>query len=114
MQLNTQQKDKRIRITSAAIGLIIIADQEKNKSNETIDIQGLSRCRFIYGPVMQKKWVEIKTILLNFIAAKFGQIVRSSFTAGKVIVTEVDDSILPKFKTKEEKEDHLGNLEFWE
>ena len=33
---------------------------------------------------------------------------------GELVVTEIDESLLPKLKKSEEKKAHLDSLDFWE
>ena len=56
--------------------------------------------------------MEMSTLFLQYVASKFGQSTKALLLVGTMIVTEVDASNLPKFKTREEKEEYLDKLEF--
>ena len=43
---------------------------------------------------------------------KFGQSVKVSMLAGKMIATEVDEKLIPNFKTEEDTRKHVDKLEF--
>ena len=53
---------------------------------------------------MQKQWIERNIIFLDCIAAKFIQSVKSSLVGRKLAITEVDETLLPKFKINKEKQ----------
>ena len=76
---------------------------------------GLDKCKFYCRNDMQNQWVEINTtIIFDCIVAKFCRRVKVSLIAGKLVVTEFDESMLPKFKKEEDKTSHLEKLEHWE
>ena len=74
----------------------------------------LDKCHFYYGHEMRKQWVEINREFLKYVGARFGQSVRALLASGEIVITEVDEDLLPKFKTPEDKQNHLDGLEFWE
>ena len=53
-----------------------------------------------------KKWLVSKNMSLIYVGTKF-----ASLLGREVVVTEVDEDLLPMFKTKEEKIDNLDKLE---
>ena len=61
---------------------------------------------------MQKVWVESNRLFLNYVAAKYRQSVRSSLLAREIVVTEVDEDIIPKFDTEEAEQKHLDSLKY--
>ena len=69
---------------------------------------------FFHGPGMQKNWVIVNQKFLDYVGSKYGQSSKVSITAGKLVVTEIDKKILKKFKTKEEHENHMKTLNFWQ
>ena len=88
-----------------------------NKDSKTyadLDSVGFTKCHFFYGPGIQTNWMDLNSIFLQYIASKFGQSTKAALLAGTLVVTEVDSSKLPRFKTKEEKKEFLDKLEFWE
>ena len=87
-------------------------DQNKSKADATFP--GIQNCVFKYGMGMQKKWVENNRIFLDFIARRYGQITKASLEAGELVVTEVDETLIPKFDTEDEQKDHISALKFWE
>ena len=50
---------------------------------------------------------------INFVSDKCGHSVNASLEAGKLLVTEVDESLLCKFETEEEKTDYIVNMKYW-
>ena len=56
---------------------------------------------------MQKNCVESKNNFLNYLGSEFGQSVRASLTAGKLLVTEEDMILFQRFKTEEDKKKHV-------
>ena len=81
--------------------------EDKEKS-----IPGLEKCKFVYGMGMQKVWVESNRLFLNYVAAKYGQSVKASLLAGDIVVTEIDEDIIPKFDTEEAEKEHLAGLKY--
>ena len=77
------------------------------------DLTNLEKCSFYHSNGMQKQWVESNCVFLNYLGSKFGQIVRVSLVAGKVIETEVDEDLILKLKSPEEKKKHVDGLELW-
>ena len=75
---------------------------------------GLEKCKFVYGQGMQRMWVESNAIFLNWVAAKYGQSVKASLLLGEVLVSEVDEDVIPKFDTKEAEKVYLADLKYWE
>ena len=63
---------------------------------------------------MQKQWFESNGIFLNFVGVKYGQSVRASLETGRIIVTEVDEKLLPKFKTANDEKTYLESLAYWQ
>ena len=78
----------------------------------TVNVTGSEKHCFCHGPGMQNKWMESSKALLNFVSSKYGQSTNASSHAGQSVVTEVDESLLRKFKTENEKTDYLDKLEF--
>ena len=69
---------------------------------------------FFYGLGMQKNWVVVNQKFLDYVGSKYGQSAKASISAGKLVVTEIDKTILKKFKTKEEQTKCLESLDFWQ
>ena len=69
---------------------------------------------FFQGPGMQKNWVIVNQNYLDYVGSKHGHSAKASIVAGKLVVTEVNKSVLKKFKTKEEQNKYLDGLECWE
>lgn len=86
----------------------------QNKPMMAVNVAGLEKHFFYHGPGIQRKWIETNKALLNFVASKYGQSVKVSLEVREMVVTEVNKSLLRKFKTKKEKTDYLATLEFWE
>ena len=84
------------------------------KPTVAVSVSGLEKCFFYYGHGMQKHWAKSDTTLINYIGSKYGQSVKVSLTTGELVVTEMAETLLPKFKTAEEKKTHLSSLEYWE
>ena len=85
-----------------------------SKTETDLTQAGLTKRNFFYGPGMQNNQMEFNTIFLQYVASKFGQSAKATLLAETLVVTEVDTSKLPRFKTKQDKEDYLDKLEFWE
>ena len=77
-------------------------------------VKMLQKVKFYYGSGMKKNWVSVNENFLDNVGSKYGQSVRASLLTGKIIVTEVDNTILNKLKTKLEQTKNLESLEFWE
>ena len=86
-----------------------MSDSSNHKS-----IPGLDKIRFSYGPGMQKKWVENNLAFLTHVAAKYGQSAKASLLASEIIVTEVDEDLIPKFDEEEDERVHLAGLRYLE
>ena len=69
--------------------------------------------KFHYGRGMKQNWAENKVVLLDYVVNKFGQSVEVSILSGKIIVTEVDNKLISKFKTEDDKNMHVEALECW-
>ena len=85
-----------------------------SKTNTDLDSTGLTKCHFFYKPGMQTNQMELNSIFLQYVASKFSQSTKVTLLAETLVVTEVDCSKLPRFKTKQDKEDYLYILEFQE
>ena len=77
-------------------------------SDNIKSVNGLKKCRFSYGPNMQKLQAEINISFLTCIAVNYGQSVKALLLAGEVVVTEVDKELIPRFKREEEEMIHLA------
>ena len=53
-------------------------------------------------------------MFLDFAGSKYSQSVKASLEVGKLIITEVDETVLKKFNTKKGETDHLALLKYWE
>ena len=84
------------------------------KPSVVVSVSGLEKCFFYYGQGMQNQWAEGNAIFEKCAGSKRGQSVKVSFLAGELAVSEIGESLLPKFKTAEEKQTHLDSLYFWE
>ena len=67
----------------------------------------LEKNYFYYGQGMQDKWIDSNNALLDYVGSKHGQSARASLVAETLIVTEVDEDLLPKFKTADDEKKHL-------
>ena len=85
-----------------------------SKTETDLTSAGLTKRQFFYRLEMQIYWMEFNTIFLQYVASKFGQSAKATLLAETLVVTEVDSSKLPRFKAKQDKEDYLDKLEFWE
>ena len=63
---------------------------------------------------MQKHWIDSNAAFLDYVGVRFYQSVKASLIAGELVVTEVDESLLPRFHTKEDMKKHLEDLEYWQ
>ena len=75
-----------------------------------IGTEGLEKCRFSYGPGMQKQWVESVSLFLDFVGSRCGQSAKASLEAGEMVVTEVDEKYLKKFDAEEEMNAYVSSL----
>ena len=69
-----------------------------DKPTMTVNIVGLEKYFFCFGQGMQKHWVDSNRVL-NQVGNKFGQSVKASLMLGELVLTEIDESLTPKFKT---------------
>ena len=53
-------------------------------------------------------------MFLDYVGRRFGQSVKASIEGGELVVTEIDDSVLPKFETEEDMKEHTVKLNCWE
>ena len=53
-------------------------------------------------------------MFMDYAGSAFSLSVKSSLMSGELVVTEVDENILPKFDTKEADDDCIARLKFWE
>ena len=83
--------------------------EDKEKSSLS-----LNKCKFVHGTGMQRMWVKSNVIFLNWAVAKYRQSIKASLLAGEVVVTKIDEDIIPKFDTKEDETKHLATLKYWE
>ena len=60
---------------------------------------------------IKKQWVERNIFFLDCIGSRFGQSTRASLGAGEMVVSEVYETVISKFKTEEENKMHLEGLE---
>ena len=74
----------------------------------------LEKVRFGCGPGMQKLWACNSAKFLDCVSGRFGHSVRASLEAGKIVVTEIDKKILPKFDAEEEMKVHVEGLKHWQ
>ena len=63
---------------------------------------------------MQKQWVDSNELFLKCVGSKFEQSVRVSLLVGEIIVTEVDEDVIPRFDAETEELKYLGSLKHWE
>ena len=50
----------------------------------------------------------------SYFTSKYRQSVKVSLLVGILVVTKVDKSLLPKFKTQKNETNYLATLAFWE
>ena len=84
-----------------------------DKSYSTTDklsVSGLEKCKFHCGQGKQQNWVDNNAVLMDYAGNKFGQSVKVSMLSDKMIVAEVDDKLIPKFKTEYDKKMHAEAL----
>ena len=63
---------------------------------------------------MQKQWIESNSAVLHHIWSKFSQSVKASLEAGEMVMTEVDETLLPRFDAEEDTKAHTAGLKCWE
>ena len=80
------------------------------KSVMKTDTKGLEKRHFHYGPGMQDEWIESNDALLEHVGIKYGQSARSSLSSRRLLVSEVNDKLLPKFEMANDKKKHLETL----
>ena len=51
----------------------------------------------------RKTWLRVAQPFLDYAGEKFGQSARSSLVAGKIVVSDVDEILLAKFKNEQAK-----------
>ena len=83
----------------------------KNRS-KTVTADGLEKCCFFYSKGMQDNWIESSNIFLDYVESNFGQSVKALLIEGELVVTEVDESLIPKFETAEAEVDYLSKLKY--
>ena len=69
---------------------------------------------FFHGLGMQKNQVIVNQKYFDYVGSKYGQSAKASIIAGKLVVTEVNKSLLKKFNTKDDQKKYLASLEYWE
>ena len=52
-------------------------------------------------------------MLMDYVGNKFGQSMKVLMLVGRMIVTEVDEKLIPNFETEEDKRKHVDELEYW-
>ena len=92
---------------------IKLTDKMNDKSDKSKLLDKERDC-FFHGQGMQKNWVIVNQKYLDYVGSKYGQSVKASLMAGKLVVTEIDGSTLKKFKTKDEQTKYLSTLEYWQ
>ena len=70
----------------------------------------MENCKFICGKLTQKQWIETNNQFLNDVASKCGQSAKSSLLTGEVVVTDVDEHMIPKFDEKKYETAHLAKM----
>ena len=82
------------------------------KSKPALDakIPALEDKFFHYGSNMKSNWIEVGRSLLDYVGRKYGQSENSSLVEEVLTMTEVDQDVLPKFKTQKEKHEHIDAL----
>ena len=73
------------------------------KPTMKVDVSGLETCWFYWGYGMQNHWVENNNTFTNCVRKKIGQYVKVSILEGELVVTELDDKLIPKFKIEADK-----------
>ena len=68
---------------------------------------------FSYESGIQKQWVEINSVFLDCVGSLFGQSMKTSIEGDELVVTEIDDSVLPNFETEEAIKLHVAKLKCW-
>ena len=74
----------------------------------TVNIVGLEKHYLYHGPGIQKTWMESSKIVLNYSASKNRQSLKAHLEGGEMVVTEVDESFLKKFKTEKDMKGFLA------
>ena len=83
-----------------------------NRPTMSVNIVGLEKSYFYFGQGMQKHWVKSRRAFLNYVVNKIGQSAKASLMEGDLVITEIVEDPLPKFKTEEEKKNHLEHWNF--
>ena len=73
---------------------------------------GLEKHYFYYDQGMQKHWILANAAFMNYVGSKYSQSDKVSIMVGKLVITKVDETLVPKFKTEEAKNNHLDKLEY--
>ena len=59
-------------------------------------------------------WAESYDVFLGCVSTKFSQGIKAPLLQGEVVVTEVDEYLIPSFDAEEEEKEHLDGLRHWE
>ena len=86
--------------------------EETNKLVSTILITSFDKFFFSYGISMQKKQVDNNNIFLDLVSTKYRPSMKVLLEARELVVTEINESILLKFKTKAAIYEYLKSLQF--
>ena len=70
----------------------------------------LSKFRFNYGPGMQKQCIESNNSFLDHIGSVFGHSAKVFLEEGEIVITGVDETLLPSFDTEENMKAHATRL----
>ena len=110
--VKVQYRIKRHKVIQdrSIIRSMVMKSVSIDKDLVTSSIIRLEKCSFYYRKGIQKYWIDSNTAFLDYIARRFGQSVRVLLTVGKLVVIEVDESLLHKFKTEEDKKKYLEGL----
>ena len=63
-------------------------------------VLGLEKFKFTHMKGMKKKWIESGNDFLTYLVTHFGKSAKASLLAGKVVVTEIAENLIPKFDDK--------------
>ena len=67
---------------------------DKKGGSDKPSIRVLDKLNLYHGPVVQKNWSGLNEKCMDQVGSKYGQSIKASLLAGKVLVTEIEDSIL--------------------
>ena len=70
----------------------------------------LDKCRFSYVFGIQKQWVEINAMFLDYMSSRYGQSAKAYIEDRDAIVAEVDERVLPKFDAEAIMKAHVAGL----